>query len=137
MKALTTTAIVLNLLLVQMAPCVADDVVPGSHISSIATLDDIVDSPQRMSARITNHGSKRIENVRLLVSYGWLWNDDRRTDKAPAGWTELHTVPVSIEAGRSAPFAVEHQQWRPTPDDGQFLMTVKVVGLTEWEFRTP
>ena len=135
MKALATTVVLLNLLVAQAAPCLADEIVPSSRIADIATVDDVRDSAERMSGRITNHGTKRIENLRLLVSYGWLWNDDRRSDETSPGWTELHTLSIAVEAGQSVPFSVTHERARPTRDDGQLLTTVKVLGFTEWQFR--
>lgn len=135
MKAPFAPTLLLNLLLVTALPCMADDVVPATQIAAIATLDDIVDTPERLSGTLSNHGDKRIENVRLLVSYGWLWNDDRRTDEASPGWSEVHTLPMSVEPGQSVPFSVAHERPRPARDDGQLLTTVKVLGLTEWQFR--
>lgn len=134
MKALTSTAVVLTLLLAPLLPCAADDVVPATQLASIAILDDIVDTPESLSGMISNHGDKRIENVRLLVSYGWLWNDDRRSDDASPGWTEIHTLPLAVEAGQRVPFTLHHERPRPARDDGQLTTTVKVIGLTQWHF---
>lgn len=135
MKALTGAVVLLSVLVVQAAPCGADEVVPAARVADVATITAMVDSAERMTGQITNHGSKRIENLRLLVSYGWLWNDDRRTDEVSPGWTELHTLPMAIEAGQSVPFSITHERPRPTRDDGQLLTTVKVLGFTEWAFR--
>jgi len=134
MKMLITAIVALNLLMVPTASTFANDVVPADRLAAIATVAELVDSAERLSGRITNHGSKRIENVQLLVTYAWLWNDDRRTDDDSPGWTERHQLPLSIEPGQSAPFTVEHQRARPARDDGQLLSTVKVIGLTQWEF---
>ena len=135
MKALATTVVLLSVFVAQAAPCRAGEVVPASRISDLATITDVMDSSERMSGLITNHGYKRMDNVRLLVSYGWLWNDDRRTDDASPGWTELHTLPMAIEAGQSMPFSITHQRPRPIRNDGKLTTTVKVLGFTEWEFR--
>ncbi len=135
MKALVTTVVLLNLFVAHAAPCLADDVVPAARIADLATIADVVDSAESMSGQITNHGNKRIENVRVLVTYGWLWNDDRRTDDASPGWTELHTLPMSVEPGQTVPFSFAHERARPLRNDGQLTTTVKVIGLTEWAFR--
>ena len=135
MKALASTAVLLSVLVAQAAPGRADEVVPAARISDVATITEVMDSSDRMSGRITNHGNKRIDNVRLLVTYGWLWNDDRRTDDPSPGWTELHTLPIAIEAGQSVPFSITHERPWPIRNDGQLLTTVKVLGFTEWQFR--
>lgn len=140
MKPLVTTLLAFNLLAVPALNCVADEVVaaevvPADQLANVIVIDAIVDSSDRLSGRITNHGAQRVENVQLLVSYAWLWNDDRRTDDESPGWTEVHTLPLAIEPGQSAPFSVEHQRARPARDDGQLLSTVKVIGLTQWAFQ--
>lgn len=135
MKALATSVVLLSIFVAEAAPSRADEVVSSSRISDLATITDVMDSSERMSGRITNRGNKRMENVRLLVSYGWLWDDDRRTDDASPGWTEVHTLPMSIEGGQSVPFSIPHERPRPVRNDGQLTTTVKVLGFTEWEFR--
>lgn len=137
MNTFISVTLACTVLLGPSLPCVAAEVVPTAEVAAIATLADIVDTPQRLSGQITNRGSQRIENVRLLVSYGWLWNDDRRSNDASPGWTELHTLPMAIEAGQSVPFAVEHERARPARDDGQLMLTVKVIALTQWAFVAP
>ena len=137
MKILTCATLACNLLFGLTIPCLADEVVPAVQVAAIATLENIVDTPQRLSGQISNRGSQRIEQVRLLVSYGWLWNDDRRTDDSSPGWTEVHTLPMSIEAGQSASFSIDHERARPARDDGKLMLTVKVIGVTQWAFVTP
>ena len=46
-------------------------------------------------------------------------------------------LPMAIEAGQSVPFAVEHERARPARDDGQLMLTVKVIALTQWAFVAP
>jgi hypothetical protein len=46
-------------------------------------------------------------------------------------------LPVAIEPGQSVSFAVEHARARPLRDDGQLMLTVKVIGLTQWAFVAP
>ena len=137
MKILTCATLACNFLFVQAMPCAADEVVRTAQVAAIATLEDLVDTPQRLSGRIINRGNQRIEQVRLLVSYGWLWNDDRRTDDTSPGWTEVHTLPMSIEAGQSAMFSVDHEREPPARDDGKLMMTAKVIGVTQWAFVRP
>ena len=133
MKILTTSVVFLSLSLAQASLCQANDVVPATQLAVTTTADDIVDSAERMTGRISNHGQYRIDNVRVMVSYTWLWNDDRRTDDASPGWTEMHTLPVAVEPGQSVPFSFEHERGRPARDDGQLITTVKIVGFTEWK----
>lgn len=137
MKTLITASLACTLLLGPTLPCVAADVVPVAEVAAIATIASLVDTPQRLSGQISNRGQQRIENVQLLVSYGWLWNDDRRSNDTSPGWTEIHTLPMAIEAGQSVSFEVEHERARPLRDDGQLLLTVKVIGLTQWAFVEP
>ncbi len=133
MKIMTITIVLLSVCAVQVSPCRAADVVQGSQLSATTTVEDVVDSAERMSGRISNHGQQRIDNVQLLVSYAWLWNDDRRSDDASPGWAEFHTLPIALAAGETASFSFAHEHSRPARDDGQLLTTVKVVGLTEWK----
>ena len=137
MKTLITATLVCAVLLGPTPPCVAAEVVPTVEVAAIAALADVVDTPQRLSGQISNRGTQRIDNVRLLVSYGWLWNDDRRSNDTSPGWTEVHTLPGAIEPGQSVSFEVEHERPRPLRDDGQLLLTVKVIGLTQWAFVAP
>jgi hypothetical protein len=133
MKILTTSLVCLNLCLAQVTLCQAADVVPATQLTVTTTVDDIVDSAERMTGRISNRGQYRVDNVRVLISYAWLWNDDRRTDDPSPGWTEFHTLPVSVEPGQSASFSFEHERGRPARDDGQLVTTVRIVGFTEWK----
>jgi hypothetical protein len=133
MRTLGTSIFLLALYGAQISPSLAADVVQPTQLAATATLEDVVDSPTQLTGRISNHGASRIDKVQLLVSYGWLWNDDRRTDDTSPGWSEFHTLPITVEPGASAEFSVNHERSRPARDDGQLILSTKIVGYTEWK----
>ncbi|MCC6706445.1 MAG: hypothetical protein IT492_02695 [Gammaproteobacteria bacterium] len=113
----------------------AVNVVPADEVDAVITLEDVADTETGMTGTVTNHGDVPVTEIKVLVSYGWLWKDDRRTDEASPGWTETHTLPLRLEAGQSQPFALAHEQARPQRDDGELTMSYKVLGFTRWVFQ--
>lgn len=113
----------------------AVNVVPADEVDAIITLEDMADTETGMTGTVTNHGDVPVTEIKVLVSYGWLWKDDRRTDEASPGWTETHTLPLRLEAGQSEPFAIAHERARPQRDDGELILSYKVLGFTRWLFQ--
>ena len=111
----------------------ADEVVSAARLQSQATVEDILYAPDHVSGQIINHGNKRLDNVQILVTYAWLWSDDRRTDEDAPGWSEFHTLAGAIAPNGSVAFSFPHQPLQAQRDDGHFLSSVRIVGFTEFE----
>ena len=114
----------------------AANIVPADELDAVVTLDDLADTETGMTGTVTNHGDVPVTDVQVLVSYGWLWKDDRRSNDASPGWTETHTLPMRLAPGESQPFAFAHERPRPARDDGELTMKVRVIGLTRWLFQS-
>ena len=125
--------IVAACLALTLASARADEVVNASRLRSSATVEDILYSADHVSGQVVNHGNKRLENVQILVTYAWLWSDDRRTDEDSPGWSEFHTLAGAIPANGAASFSFPHPSLPAQRDDGHFLSSVRMVGFTEFE----
>ena len=121
------------LLTLNAASAPADEVVSAARLQSQATVEDILYAPDHVSGQIINHGNKRLDNVQILVTYAWLWSDDRRTDEDAPGWSEFHTLAGAIPPNGSLAFSFPHQPLPAQRDDGHFLSSVRMVGFTEFE----
>ena len=125
--------IVAACLALTLASALADEVVNAPRLHSSATVENVVYAADHVSGQVVNHGNKRLENVQILVTYAWLWSDDRRTDEDSPGWSEFHTLTGAIPANGTASFSFPHPSLPAQRDDGHFLSSVRMVGFTEFE----
>lgn len=109
----------------------ADEVVGPARLLSSAAVEDIVYTNDSVAGRIINRSDKRLENVRILVTYPWLWADDRRTDDTSPGWSEYHIVAGPVPANGALSFSFPHTSLHSERNDGNFLPSVQMVGFTE------
>ncbi len=111
----------------------ADEVVGTARLRTSATVEGITFTDSGISGQVVNPSHKRLENVRILVTHAWLWADDRRTDEDSPGWAEYYMLSEPIQPNSVASFSYPHKSPYPKRNDGHFISSVRIVGLTEFE----
>jgi hypothetical protein len=80
---------------------------------------------------LTNTAPRAVEQVRLLIRYVWLWNDERNPGADSPGRAAYSTVEDRIAPGGRTVFTYRPAVPLPARADGRFTAAVEVVGLTE------
>lgn len=111
----------------------AAEVVGADRLHAAATVEDIAYTQDGVSGQIVNRSNKRLENVQLLVTYAWLWADDRRTGEYGPGFSEYHTLADAIPPNAAVSFSFPHKSLHGERTDGGFLPSVRMVGFTEFD----
>lgn len=72
-----------------------------------------------------------VSAVRLQITYGWLWDDERHPGSGNPGRTDYYTVMGEIPPGGSLPFTYQPASPLSRRPGGHFVPSVSVVSLTE------
>lgn len=86
---------------------------------------------EAVSGTVVNRSPRSVREVRLQITYAWMWNDERHPGSNAPGRTEYYTLAAEIPTGGSAPFTYRPTTPLPTRSDGRFVPSVSVVGVTE------
>lgn len=90
-----------------------------------------------VSGVLVNLSPHPVEDVRLMIRDGWLWNDEFHPGDDDPGRTTFQVVPGEIPPGGQAPFSYHRDTPLPRRSDGRFETVVEVVGLVQLEAATP
>jgi hypothetical protein len=127
--------IVLGCLVLNSTMASADEVVGTARLLSAATVENIAYTDNSVSGQVVNRSNKRLENVQLLVTYAWLWADDRRTGESGPGFSAYHALDDAIAPNAAVSFTYPHKSVQAERSDGEFLPSVRIVGFTEFDQR--
>lgn len=94
-------------------------------VQNVSTKDDA------LSGTVVNRSARPLREVRLQITYAWMWNDDYHPGSDAPGRTEYYTLSAEIPSGGSAPFRYRPGTPLPSRKDGHFIPSVSVVGVTE------
>lgn len=84
-----------------------------------------------VSGVIANDSPHAVRDVKLEITYGWLWKNERHPGTDNPGRTDLYTLTGEIPAGGSMPFTYRPSSPLPTRSDGTFNASASVIGFTE------
>lgn len=99
--------------------------------ASIVAVRDLKTNAAQVSGVLVNQSARLVREVRLVIRYAWLWNDERHPGYDNPGRAVNYTVPGDIPPGGSLPFAYRPDSPLPSRSDGHFQTSVDVVGYTE------
>jgi hypothetical protein len=125
------TAAALTISLGALTPQAAD-LVTDSQLARSVELRNVTASPDgEISGTIVNRTNHEIRDVKLMVDYAWVWNNDFRPGEDNPGRTVFITAPASIPPHGEGSFT-----YKPSPplqfrDDGHFVPSVHIVGFTQ------
>ncbi len=84
-----------------------------------------------VSGTVVNRSQRALREVRLQISYVWMWSDEYHPGSDAPGRTEYYTISAAIPPGGSAPFTYRPNTPLPSRKDGRFIPSVSVVGVEE------
>jgi hypothetical protein len=84
-----------------------------------------------VSGELVNNTKQTLRDVRLQILYSWRWNNEYQPGKDDPGTARYYVLNQEIPPGQAARF-----NYKPSPplasrEDGQFDITVKVVGFAQ------
>jgi hypothetical protein len=131
-KNVSVVMTVFAIMLHGIAPVSAAEIVNETTLQSIATIEDVVVNDGVVSGRVVNRGKHRLEDVQLVVNYDWLWQQEFQPGTNSPSWVEFHTLPETLSPGASAPFTIMPTRPLPIRNDGETVISARVMGFTEY-----
>jgi len=111
----------------------ADAVVPREELSQKVVVRDVaVGDDGAVSGVLANTSGHRLQEVRLLIRYEWLWRDEFHPGSDSPGTASYYVVPEEIPPGGTVSFSYRPDPPLPRRSDGTFQTTVEVAGLLEF-----
>ena len=111
----------------------ADAVVPREELSQkVVVRDLVVGDDGAVSGVLANTSGHRVQEVRLLIRYEWLWRDEFHPGSDSPGTASYYVVPEEIPPGGTVSFSYRPDPPLPRRSDGTFQTAVEVDGLLEF-----
>ena len=98
----------------------------------VASLRNVTSTPQgEVSGEIANNSNHTVRDVRLQILYSWRWKSETRPGKDDPGTVNYHSLNQEIPPGKTTRFNYKPSPPLPSRTDGQFDITVKIIGFEE------
>jgi hypothetical protein len=98
----------------------------------VASLRNVTSTPEgEVSGEIANNSNHTVRDVQLQILYSWRWKNETRPGKDDPGTVNYHSLNQEIPAGKSTRFNYKPSPPLPSRTDGQFDVTVKIIGFAE------
>jgi uncharacterized protein (DUF58 family) len=113
-------------------PAAAQDLVTNWQLARSVDLRNVAAGPDGdISGTIVNRTNHEVRNVRLMIDYAWMWQNDFKPGEENPGRTVYVTAPAVIPPHGEGSFT-----YRPSPPlessaAGHFIPTVHIVGFTQ------
>ena len=101
-------------------------------LSQEASVRDLHTRDGAVSGEVVNRSGARLHNVELMITYAWLWNDEKHPGDDQPGRTEYLTLHEDVPPRGSVRFTFEPAAPLPHRSDGRFETTVDVVSLEKF-----
>ena len=101
------------------------------EIDRIAVVEKLAVQQGNVSGEVLNKSSYLLRDVRLLVRYTWLWDDEKKPGKTDPGTSTLYTLPREIAPGGRLPFTFKPAPPLPSLSGGHFETSVSIAGIAE------
>ena len=108
----------------------SDDTLDARAVSKVSARNVTLQG-DAVSGVIANDSPHAVRDVKLEITYGWLWKNERHPGTDNPGRTDLYTLAGEIPAGGSMPFTYRPSSPLPTRSDGTFNASASVIGFTE------
>ena len=103
----------------------------AGRIGETIAIEDLVIRDGVVTGTLANRSGRTLREVKLLVRYAWLWNDERAPQRDNPGRSDYTTVAGEIPPHGTLPFVYRPEPPLPKRTDGRFDPSVQVVGFTE------
>lgn len=111
---------------------VSESLMAGGAAAQVVTVEGVTVTSGVVTGRLVNHGGRLLRDVRLLIRYQWLWNNERNPGSDNPGRAVFHTVEAEVPAaGGELAFTYRPSPALPVRPDGRFEVAVEIVGFTE------
>jgi hypothetical protein len=98
----------------------------------VASLRNVTSTPEgEVSGEIVNNSNQTVRDVQLQILYSWRWKNETRPGKDDPGTVSYHSLNQEIPPGKTTRFIYKPSPPLPARTDGQFDVTVKIVGFAE------
>ena len=98
----------------------------------VASLRNVTSTPEgEVSGEIVNKSNHAVRDVQLQILYSWRWKNETRPGKDDPGTVNYHSLNQEIPAGKTTRFNYKPAPPLPSRTDGQFDVTVKIIGFAE------
>jgi len=101
-------------------------------VGQVASLRNVMSSEGgEVSGEIVNNSKQTLRDLQLQIIYSWRWKNETHPGKDDPGMARYHVLNREIPSGQTARF-----DYKPSPplasrEDGQFDISVKVVGFAQ------
>ncbi len=102
-------------------------------IDRSVSVRDVTAEDGTISGVVVNNSGRLLQNVELLIRYGWMWNNEFSPGDDEPSRAVYYTLPEEIPPGGSVPFTYRPELPLPHRADGRFITSVQVVGFTQFE----
>ena len=98
----------------------------------VASLRNVTSTPEgEVSGEIVNNSKQTVRDVQLQILYSWRWKNETRPGKDDPGTVNYHSLNQEIPPGKTTRFNYKPSPPLPSRTDGQFDITVKIIGFAE------
>jgi hypothetical protein len=98
----------------------------------VASLRNVTSTPEgEVSGEIVNNSNHTVRDVQVQILYSWRWKNETRPGKDDPGTVNYHSLNQEIPAGKTTRFNYKPSPPLPSRTDGQFDVTVKIIGFAE------
>jgi hypothetical protein len=101
-------------------------------VGQVASLRNVMSSEGgEVSGEVVNNSKQTLRDLQLQIIYSWRWKNETHPGKDDPGMARYHVLNRDILSGQTARF-----DYKPSPplasrEDGQFDISVKVVGFAQ------
>jgi hypothetical protein len=127
LNALACAVLIFNSVAIQ-----AEEVVSSEQIESRVALQNIHVDGQALRGQVVNKTDHRLEDVRLLIAYNWLWRNERNPGAQSPAWATTTVLAEPLNPNEVHDFTYEPERAVIAGADGEFHPAVKVIGFTEY-----
>ncbi|HEY2107786.1 MAG TPA: hypothetical protein VGH29_18460 [Candidatus Binataceae bacterium] len=113
-------------------PAAGQDLITTRQLAQSLAVRNVVAQPNgTIAGTIVNHAGLPVRDVKLMINYAWVWNDDFRPGEDSPGRTVYITAPAAIPPYGQGTFTYQPPAPLTAENDGHFVPTVHVVGFTQ------
>lgn len=123
-------ASLLVLALFATAAAGSDDELDPKAVSKV-TVQNVTLQGDAVSGVVSNTSPHTVRDVKLQITYAWLWKNERHPGTDNPGRTDWYTLAGEIPAGGTMPFTYRPASPLPKRNDGTFEASAKVDSFTE------
>ena len=103
--------------------------VPETRLAADVVVQDVRTVGDTVTGVVVNRSSHPVQNVRLVVSHIWLWDNEMRPGTDEYSRADHYTVPGEIPPGGQVPFTARPSAPLAEGSGGHFMTQVGVASV--------